>query len=99
MSPTKLLVSTTLPGLFEPSHTTLKSVIPRRPCTSLKKGSTILTNCDRVNSSLNSNNIDLAALEIAFSKTINNLRTLIWSNADGAVCIVLSPNKTTPEPV
>ena len=51
-----------------------------------------------VNSSLNSNNWNLEAVEIAFSITINNLRTLMRSNALGFDCAVLSPYKIVPWP-
>ena len=51
-----------------------------------------------VNSSLNSNSENLAAVEIAFSKTKNNLLTLILSKALGFASAVLSPNNTTPWP-
>ena len=58
----------------------------------------MLRNDALVNSSLNSNNIDLAALEIDFSRTINNLRTLIRSKALGFLSNVLSPNNNVPWP-
>jgi hypothetical protein len=51
-----------------------------------------------VNSSLNSKSWNLEAVEIAFSSTINNLLTLILSNADGADNPVLSPKRTVPCP-
>ena len=51
-----------------------------------------------VNSSLNSKSWNLEAVDIAFSKTINNLLTLILSNALGADKPVLSPNNTVPWP-
>ena len=51
-----------------------------------------------VNESLNSNNEYLAAVAIDFSSTMNRRRTLIRSNALGTVCIVLSPQRTTPAP-
>ena len=63
---------------------------------SLKNGSTKLRNCACVNSSLNSNSWNLAAVAIAFSRRINNLRTLIRSNALGFARAVLSPNRTVP---
>jgi GTPase SAR1 family protein len=47
---------------------------------------------------LNSNNEYLDACAIVFSNTINNLRTLILSKADGFVVKVLSPNSTVPCP-
>jgi hypothetical protein len=40
----------------------------------------------------------LEAVDIAFSKMINNLRTLTLSNAEGAANPVLSPNNTVPCP-
>ena len=40
----------------------------------------------------------LDAVEIAFSKTMNNLLTLILSNALGDERPVLSPNRTVPVP-
>ena len=80
------------------SHITWKSVTPRLPLTSLKNGSTILRKFALVNSSLNSNNCALAAVEIAFSSAMNNLRTLILSNADGLLSRVLSPNNIIPCP-
>ena len=92
-------LSITAPVLFVSSHTTLKSVIPRRPCISLKNGSTTLTNSALVNSSLNSNITFFAALDIALSTTKNNRRTLILSNALGRPKNVLSPNRSTPWPV
>ena len=98
MSATNSLRSTTEPGLLDSSHTTRKSVIHLRPCTSRKKGSTIFLNPALVNSSLNSNNWNLAAVEIAFSIVMNNRLTLIRSNALGFDCAVLSPYKTVPCP-
>src|SRR5210317_295117 len=91
-------LSTTSPVLFVSSHTTKKSVIPLRPCTSLRKGSTMFLKFALVNSSLNSNNWNLEAVEIAFSKVMNSLLTLILSNAEGADNPVLSPNNTVPCP-
>ena len=52
-----------------------------------------------VNSSLNSNNWNLEAVAIAFSKVMNNLLTLILSKALGAVNPVLSPKRTVPCPM
>ena len=89
-------LSITSPVLLVSSHTTKKSVIPLRPCTSLRKGSTMFLKFARVNSSLNSNNWNLEAVAIAFSKVINNLLTLILSKALGEVNPVLSPNNTVP---
>src|SRR5210317_2293804 len=91
-------LSITSPVLLVSSHTTKKSVIPLLPCTSLKNGSTMFLKFALVNSSLNSNSWNLEAVEIAFSNTINNLLTLILSNADGALNPVLSPNRTVPCP-
>ena len=91
-------LSITSPVLFVSSQTTKKSVIPRLPCTSLKKGSTMFLKFALVNSSLNSNNWNLEAVDIAFSKVMNNLLTLILSNAEGAVNPVLSPKRTVPCP-
>ncbi len=91
-------LSITSPVLLVSSHTTKKSVIPRLPCTSLRKGSTMFLKFALVNSSLNSNNWNLEAVDIAFSNTINSLLTLILSNAEGEVNPVLSPNKTVPCP-
>ena len=51
-----------------------------------------------MNASLNSKSCDFAATAIAFSKTMNNLLTLILSNAEGLVRPVLSPNNTVPWP-
>ena len=98
MSALNSFASITCAVLFVSSQTTRKSKIPLRPCTSRKKGSTRATNCALVNASLNSNNWNLAAVAIAFSRTINNLRTLILLNALGESSIVLSPNNTIPEP-
>ena len=98
MSPTNSFLSMTSPVLFVSSHTTLKSTIPLLPCTSLKKGSTRFLNCDLVNASLNSNNENLDAVDIAFSNTMKSLLTLILSNADGLPSNVLSPNKIVPCP-
>ena len=98
MSPTNSLRSITSAVLFVPSQMTRKSVTPRRPCTSLRKGSTKLTNCALVNSSLNSKSDCLAAIEIVFSSTMNKRRTLILSNADACASNVLSPNSTVPCP-
>ena len=98
ISATNWLLSITLPVLFVSSQITKKSVIPRRPLTSRKNGSTILRKFARVNSSLNSNNMLLDAVEIAFSKTINSRRTLIRSNAEARFCEVLSPNNIVPCP-
>lgn len=98
MSALNSFLSMTAAVLFEVSHTTKKSVTPRLPCTSLKNGSIIFLNCALVNSSLNSNSWNLEAVEIAFSKTINNLLTFILSNADGVDNPVLSPNNTVPWP-
>ncbi len=92
------LRSITEPGLLVSSHTAKKSVIPLRPWTSLKKGSIMFLNPARVNSSLNSNSWNLAAVAIAFSRVINNLRTLILSNALGFDCAVLSPYRTVHWP-
>ena len=49
-----------------------------------------------VNSSLNSKSWNLEAVDIAFSKVMNNLLTLILSNALGEDKAVLSPNKIVP---
>ena len=49
-------------------------------------------------SSLNSKSWSLAAAEIASSMKINNLRTLIRSNADALPKPVLSPNRIIPAP-
>ena len=98
MSPLNELESTTCGVLFEASQTTAKSWIPPLPWISRKKGSTIETNCERVNSSLNSNNWNRAAFAIAFSRRMNNLRTLILSNADGFTNCVLSPKRIVPSP-
>ena len=98
MSATNSFLSITDDVLFVSSHTTLKSVMPRRPLTSRKNGSMRFLNCERVNASLNSKSWNFAAVEIAFSRTINNLRTLILSKALGLVRIVLSPNRTVPSP-
>ena len=84
--------------LFVESQTTLKSVIPRRPWISLRKGSITLVNSARVNSSLNSNITLRAAIAIALSIARNNLRTLIRSNALGLANLVLSPKRSTPWP-
>ena len=84
--------------LFVASATTLKSVIPRLPLTSLNTGSIMLTNSALVNSSLNSKSTCSAALDIALYNTNNNLLTLILSNADALLSPVLSPNSITPEP-
>ena len=51
-----------------------------------------------MNSSLNSNSWNLAAVAIAFSRIMNNLLTLILSNALGFARAVLSPNNTVPLP-
>ena len=51
-----------------------------------------------LNSSLNSNNWNLEAVAIAFSKVMKSLLTLILSNADGADQPVLSPNNNVPCP-
>jgi len=80
------------------SQTTKKSVTPLRPLTSLKNGSTRFLNCALVNSSLNSNSCAFAAVDIAFSIVLNNLRTLIRSNADGFESNVLSPKRSVPSP-
>ena len=93
MSPTNSFLSMTSPVLFVSSHTTLKSTIPLLPCISLKKGSTRFLNCDLVKLSLNSNNENLDAVAIAFSNTMNNLLTLILSNADGLPSNVLSQTR------
>ena len=83
--------------LFVSSHNTVKSVRPRLFLTSLKKGSTLFLNCALVNASLNSKSCDLVfAVAIAFSKTMNNLLTLILSNAEGVLSAVLSPKRTVP---
>ena len=63
-----------------------------------KKGSTVDVNRDRENASLNSNKKDFAILAIDFSKKINNLRTLIRSNALGFANNVLSPKRRIPLP-
>ena len=55
-------------------------------------------NCALVNSSLNSNKEALEAFETAFSRVMNNLRTLILSNAEDLNCRVLSPYKSVPCP-
>ena len=47
---------------------------------------------------MNSNSVNLAAVAIAFSRTINNLLTFILSNALGLARSVLSPNRTVPSP-
>ena len=73
-------------------------MIPLLPCTSLKKGSTMFLKFALVNSSLNSKSWNLEAVAIAFSKVMNNLRTLILSKAEGLASFVLSPNKITPAP-
>ena len=91
-------LSITAGVLLVSSATTLKSVIPRLPFTSRNTGSTILTNSALVNSSLNSKSTCSAALAIALSRTKNNLRTLILSNAEGLASFVLSPNSITPAP-
>ena len=91
-------LSTTSPVLLVASHTTVKSVIPRLPCTSLKKGLTAFLKSFLVNSSLNSKSCAFAAIAIAFSSTINNLRTLILLNADSLDSKVLSPNNWVPFP-
>ncbi len=96
MSPTNSFLSITSGVLFDSSQTTRKSKIPRRPWTSRKYGSTRFTNCALVNWSLNSNREKRAARARAFSRTINNLRTLIRSNALGLDRSVLSPNNTIP---
>ena len=51
-----------------------------------------------MNASLNSKSCDLAAVAIAFSKTMNSLLTFILSNAEGLVNAVLSPKRTVPWP-
>ena len=84
--------------LLVSSATTLKSVIPLRPLTSLKTGSIIFTNSALVNSSLNSKSTCSAALDIALSSIKNSLLTLILSNADALLSPVLSPNSITPAP-
>ena len=71
--------------MFVSSQTTEKSINPLLFLTSLKKGSTVDLNCALVNASLNSNSCALAATDIAFSSTMNNVRTLILSNAEGLV--------------
>ena len=88
---TNSFLSITEAVLFVSSQTTLKSVRPRRPFTSLSRGSTLFTNSARVNSSLSSKREALANSPIAFSHDVNNLRTLIRSNADGLFICVLSP--------
>src|SRR3990170_138032 len=93
-----LLLSITSGVLLVASQTTKKSVRPRLPFTSRRYGLIRFLNCALVKSSLNSNSVYLAATAIAFSRTINNLRTLILSNADGFSRRVLSPNKYTPRP-
>src|SRR5210317_2323423 len=98
ISATNSFLSITSPVLLVSSHTTKKSVIPLRPCTSLRKGSTMFLKFALVNSSLNSNNWNLEAVEIAFSKVMNNLLTFILSNALGFDNPVLSPNNTVPCP-
>ena len=82
--------------LFVSSHNTVKSVRPRLFLTSLRKGSTAALNCALVKASLNSKSCDLAAVAIAFSNTMNNLLTLILSNAEGVANAVLSPKRTVP---
>ena len=91
-------LSITAAVLLVSSATTLKSVIPLRPLTSLKTGSMILTNSALVNSSLNSKSTCSAALDIALSNVKNYLLTLILSNADALLSPVLSPNSITPAP-
>ena len=91
-------LSMTAAVLFVESQTTLKSVIPLRPCISLKKGSTMFTNSARVNSSLNSNITFLPAIAIALSIPKNSLLTFILSNAEGLDSLVLSPNNMIPWP-
>ena len=98
MSALNSFLSITLPGLFVSSHTTKKSVIPLRPCTSLKNGSITFLKLALVNSSLNSKSWNLAAVDIAFSNTMNNRLTLILSKALGAANPVLSPKRTVPIP-
>ena len=82
-SATNLFPSMTAGVLFDASQTTLKSVIPLRDFTSARKGSTAATKFALVKSSLNSNSWNLAAVAIAFYKTMNNLLTLILSKALG----------------
>ena len=67
MSALNSFLSITSPVLFESSQTTLKSVIPRLPCTSLKNGSTRFLNWALVNSSLNSKSWNLAAVDTALA--------------------------------
>ena len=47
---------------------------------------------------MNSKSWNLAAVAIAFSRTKNNLLTLILSNALGLLSAVLSPKSVTPWP-
>ena len=84
--------------LFVSSQTTEKSIRPLLFFTSLRKGSTADLKLALVNASLYSKSCALAAVEIAFSKTMNNLLTLILSNALGELNPVLSPNNTVPCP-
>ena len=91
-------LSITAAVLLVASATTLKSVIPLLPLTSLSTGSMMLTNSALVNSSLNSKSTCSAALDIALSNIKNSLLTLILSNADALLSPVLSPNSITPEP-
>ena len=98
ISATNSFLSIISPVLFVSSQTTEKSVIPRLPWISLRKGSTRFLNCALVNSSLNSKSWNLAAVAIAFSRTKNNRLTLILSNALGLLSAVLSPKSVTPWP-
>ena len=98
MSALNSFLSITAAVLLVASATTLKSVIPRLPFTSLSTGSMMLTNSALVNSSLNSKSTCSAALLIALSSIKNNLLTLILSKADALLSPVLSPNSITPAP-
>ena len=95
---TNSLRSMTSGVLLVSSHTTRKSVIPRRPWISRRNGSTMFVNSARVKSSFSSNITFFAASPIARSMTRNSRRTLMRSNADGRDSAVLSPNSTVPWP-
>ena len=95
---TNSFLSITESVLFVSSHNTEKSMRPLLFLTSLRKGSTAALNCALVNASLNSKSCALAAVAIAFSRTMNNLLTLILSNAEGVDNAVLSPKSSVPWP-
>ena len=98
IAPFRMFLSITSGVLFVSSITTLKAYKPCLCWIDSKYGLTVFKNLFLVSVVFCSNIKNLLVEAIYFLTVINNLLTLILSNADGLLCKVFCPNALIPCP-